>query len=149
VTQRSNRNSVVIPDGSLILIPEGAFVRVRTLATERVNARHREIDGRAFFVSRREITRICEFFKLGSYNSLRSLFEERFLECECNLQGCARECEKTVSNSLTLCFQRAPELTQSFHSEPPVKTGSNCLRKQPNGCDFMVKLRKKPILVKF
>ena len=25
---------------------------------------------------------------LGSPNSLRSLFEERFLECECNLQGC-------------------------------------------------------------
>jgi hypothetical protein len=30
-----------------------------------------------------------------------------------------------------------------------VKTGSNCLRKQPNGFDFMGKLKKKPILVKF
>ena len=70
-------------------LPEGAFVRVRTLATKRVNARRREIDRRAFFVSRQEITRICEFFKAGSYDSLRSLFEERFPECECNLQGCA------------------------------------------------------------
>ena len=60
----------------------GAFVRVRTLATKRVNARHREIDRRAFFVSRQEITRICEFFKTGSHDSLRSLFEERFPECE-------------------------------------------------------------------
>ena len=59
------------------------------LTTKRVNARHREIDRRAFFVSRQEITRICEFSRLGFPDSLRSLFEERFLECECNLQGCA------------------------------------------------------------
>jgi hypothetical protein len=88
------------------------------LATKRVNARRREIDRRAFFVSRQEITRICEFFKAGSYDSLRSLFEERFPECERNLQGCARECGKSLSNSLTLCFRWAPELTQSFHSDP-------------------------------
>jgi len=68
---------------------ENSFVRVRTLATKRLNARHREIDRRAFFVSRQEITRLCEFFKTGSYDSLRSLFEERFPECECNHQGCA------------------------------------------------------------
>ena len=68
---------------------QNSFVRVRTLATKRLNARHREIDRRAFFVSRQEITMICEFFKTGSYDSLRSLFEERFPECECNHQGCA------------------------------------------------------------
>ena len=67
----------------------GAFVKVLTLASKRLNARHREIDRRAFFISRQEITRICEFFGLGSPNSLRSLFEKRFPECERNLQGCA------------------------------------------------------------
>jgi len=59
------------------------------LVTKRLNARRREIDRRAFFVSSQEITRICGFFGLGSPNSLRSLFEKRFLECERNLQGCA------------------------------------------------------------
>jgi hypothetical protein len=68
---------------------QGAFVKVLTLATKRLNARRREIDRWAFFVSRQEIKGICELFKAGSYDSLRSLFEERFPECECNLQGCA------------------------------------------------------------
>lgn len=54
---------------------QGAFVRVRTLATERIHARHREIDCRAFFVSRQDITRFCEFIGVGSHNSLRFLFE--------------------------------------------------------------------------
>jgi len=61
---------------------------VRALYRE-LNARRREIDRWAFFVSRQEIKGICELFKAGSYDSLRSLFEERFPECECNLQGCA------------------------------------------------------------
>ncbi len=104
----------------------GAGVKVQTLTPKRVNALHREIDRRAFFVYTQENTTNCEFFKAGSHDSLRSLFKERFPECKCNLQGCARECEKSVSNSLTLCFRWAPELTQSFHSEPRrkrVRTG--------------------------
>jgi len=44
----------------------------------------------AFFVSRKEITRICAFFGLVSPNSLRPVFEERFPECERNLQACGR-----------------------------------------------------------
>ena len=70
-------------------LPRELSSEFEPLTTKRVNARHREIDRRAFFVSRQEITRICEFFKAGSHDSLRSLFEVRFPECERNLQGCA------------------------------------------------------------
>jgi hypothetical protein len=75
-----------------------SFVRDPTLATKGLNARHREIDRRAFFVSRQEITRICEFFKAVSHDSLRSLF----------LTG--------------------SRINEEFSLRFPVKTGSNCLR---------------------
>jgi hypothetical protein len=51
-----------------------------------------------------------------------------------------------LSDSL---FSTGSRISTEFSIGPPVQTGSNCLRKQPNGFDFMVKLRKKPILVNF
>jgi hypothetical protein len=51
-----------------------------------------------------------------------------------------------LSDSL---FSMGSRINTEFSLGPQVKTGSNCLRKQPNGFDFMGKLRNKTFLVKF
>jgi len=90
---------------------------VRTLATKAVNARHREIDRRAFFVSTQSFAGFYRSVPLRLPNPPRSLFEKRFPSLERNPQGCARTCEQSVPNSLTLSFRGSPELTQSSRSE--------------------------------
>jgi len=93
------------------------FVKVRTLATKAVNARHREIHRRAFFVSTQSFAGFYRSVPLQLPNPTRSRFERRFPSLERNPQGCARTCEQSVPNSLTLSFQEPPELTQSSRSE--------------------------------
>ena len=96
----------------------GAFVKVLTLATKRFNARRRELDRRAFFVSTQLFAGFPTLFAFRRPKRPRSLFAERFPTLKRNLQGCACCCEKSVPNSLTLSFWGPPELTQSSRSGP-------------------------------
>jgi hypothetical protein len=94
----------------------GAFVKVLTLATKRLNARRREIDRRAFFVFAQSFAGFLRFSRFAGPNR-RDLCLQRVPSLERNLQGCVRQCEKSVPNSLTLSFRGPPVLTQSSRSE--------------------------------
>ena len=54
----------------------GACVKVRTLATKRLNARRREIDRRAFFVSTQSFTAFLRFSRFAGHPPALSVFGE-------------------------------------------------------------------------